>query len=73
MKFLYDTTLRTFEMYQILVTAIVLSVFLQLSCRAVGFCQWNERMAASVLTKYAEESLYNAGKEGRWHVFMRYI
>lgn len=27
MKFLYDTTLRTFEMYQILVTAIVLSVF----------------------------------------------
>mgnify|MGYP000017948932 len=31
MKFLYDTTLRTFEMYQILVTAIVLSVFFALS------------------------------------------
>lgn len=31
MKFLYDTTLRTFEMYQILVTAIVLSVFFSLS------------------------------------------
>ena len=31
MKFLYDTTLRTFEMYQILVTVIVLSVFFALS------------------------------------------
>lgn len=31
MKFLYDTTLRTFEMYQILVTTIVLSVFFALS------------------------------------------